>query len=222
MMATKGHWQTVGYWRYPKYQRAIEKFNGFIKAQNIDVAGFTEVNFPDQAGFLGYATGMHTAGKTIYQNPVIRMIRQGNFLLSRYPIENWAMISLPDSGQPRAVVRADIETPSGKATFMVTHLSLSGKSRKTQINALRDLCLGIKDPFVLMGDFNVLDWEEELKPLLDDYKFQHLDIGPTYPSWNPKRELDHIFLSRDFKLKTAESWHEELFSDHLALVAEII
>jgi endonuclease/exonuclease/phosphatase family metal-dependent hydrolase len=221
MAATRGYWQTLGYWRYLGYPKAIKKVSDFIKAQNIDVAGFAEINFPSQAEIFERETGMHAAGKEIYQNPLIRMIRQGNLLLSRYPMENWSMVPLPGDGQPRSVVRADLNTPSGKVTFLTAHLSLSERSRKIQIDFLSNLCLGINNPFVLMGDFNIRDWKEELKPLLQDDDFQHADVGPTYPSWNPKREFDHIFLSRDFKLKTAESRREDLFSDHLALVAEI-
>lgn len=221
MMAIRGYWQTLGYWRYPGYPKAIKKVSDFIKAQNIDVAGFAEINFPNQARIFERETGMHVAGQEIYKNPLIRMIRQGNLLLSRYPIENWSMVPLPGNGQPRAVVRADLETPSGTVTFLVTHLSLGGRSREVQIEALSDICLKIKNPLVLMGDLNVLDWEEELKSLLDDDKFQHLNLSPTYPSWNPRRAFDHIFLSRDFNVKAAVSWHKDLFSDHLALVAEI-
>lgn len=218
MAVTKGYWQQICYWRYWNYPKVVQKIDNFIKAQNIDVVGLVEVSFPAQAEAFKKITGMEEAGEAIYHNP---FIHQGNLLLSRYPIKNYSLVMLPYHGQPRAAVKAEIETPSGAITFLITHLSLGKRTRNEQIKFLNNLCSEIKTPFILMGDFNCLNWQEELKPLVINPLLKHVNLGPTYPSWKPKRHFDHIFLSKNLAVKNAEVHNKEKFSDHLGLITEI-
>lgn len=217
LMGIKGSWQSLAYWRYLNYPRAVRKVIEFIRNEDIDVAGLTEVNFPKQPELFKKETGMEAAGEKIYW-------KQGNLLLSWHKIRRSSVIPLPKAGwgQPRALVRADVETSNGLITFLLTHLSLGPLSQKKQITFLNDFCLNLENPFVLMGDFNYRDWRKGLAPLLNNPKMRHVELGPTFPSWKPRRYFDHFFVSKDLKVKEVKIYSREKFSDHLALVAEVV
>lgn len=219
MAVTKGYWQQIFYWQYLNYPKVVQKIDNLIKTQNIDIVGLVEVNFPVQAETFRKVTAMASAGEAIHHNV---FINQGNLLLSRYPIKDSEIITLPYHGQRRAIVKAEIQSPSGIITFLVTHLSLGKRPRSEQIRFLNNLCSKIKPPFVLMGDFNCPNWQEELKPLMTNPLLKHLNFGPTHPSWKPRRYFDHVFLSKNLALKNAEIYNKEKFSDHLAVLVEVV
>ncbi len=221
MRATKGYWQMPMFWRYFGYPNAVKQVAEFMKAEDITLAGFTEINFPKQAELFEKATEMNSAGRIIYQSRFTPFIRQGNLLLSYYPINEYSLIPLPGKGQPRAVVKASVETPKGTINVLLTHLGLGKSARRAQIDVLNSLCLTMETPLVIMGDFNSFDWENELRPLLENKKIQHADVGSTHPSWNPTHHIDHMFFSRDFRINEAEAYLKEKFSDHAALIADI-
>jgi endonuclease/exonuclease/phosphatase family metal-dependent hydrolase len=221
MAVTKGAWQMIWYPRYRKYPAVISRIAKFIQEERIEVIGLTEVNFPGERDALRTATGMNIAGDIVYRNRLVPFMRQGNVLLTRYPIRSSATFPLPGEGQPRAVVTADVETPSGIITFLVTHLGLGERSRRLQIAALADICRNLPNPFILMGDLNVMN-TEELAPLAASRLMRHLESGPTYPSWKPKREFDHILISPNIESGNVFVYNKERFSDHLALVVDLV
>lgn len=101
----------------------------------------------------------------------------------------------------------------------VTHLALG---RKTQFNQLGYLCDQVEGArnLIIMGDLN-----QEAEVLLRHSPLRHLGLHapqpmPTYPSWQPRRGLDHIFLSQNLELvRSAVINHPH--SDHLPIAAEI-
>ena len=74
-------------------------------------------------------------------------------------------------------------------------------------------------PTILAGDFNVSE-EAELD-LLAESSLQKATSTPTFPSWRPRRHLDHLFFSRHFSVRTTYAFDAFLFSDHLPFVAEV-
>lgn len=207
MSATKGLWQMPLFWRYLDYRNVIKKVGDFIKEHGVDVAGFVEVNFPKQPEVFKEVTGMNAFGETVYQNRLIRFIRQGNLLLSRYPIREFSMVPLPGAGQPRAVVKADLETSHGAVTVLLTHLGLGKRSRRLQINALNSLCAGIKNPFVLMGDFNSFDLDE-LQPLLSN-GYCNMRTRNRHTPVGIRKNASITFLCRGISKCKALRWNAE-------------
>jgi len=101
----------------------------------------------------------------------------------------------------------------------VTHLSLGVASRRMQLDFLGELLSGPKR-LVLMGDFNCAADAPELAGL---YRRTALSPPPaalaTFPSWNPKRSLDHVltagFVVEDYRAVPAAG------SDHLAVAMSL-
>jgi len=101
----------------------------------------------------------------------------------------------------------------------VTHLSLGVASRRMQLDFLGELLAGQKR-VVLMGDFNCAADAPELAGL---YRRTALTPPPaalaTFPSWNPKRSLDHVltagFVVEEYRALPAAG------SDHLAVAMSL-
>ena len=87
------------------------------------------------------------------------------------------------------------------------------------LDALAGIIGGCDVPTVLAGDFNV-SREEELD-LLAGSALQKAVSLPTFPSWKPRKALDHLFFSRHFEIARVYAFDAHRFSDHLPLVAEV-
>ena len=109
------------------------------------------------------ATGREQPGTAAY----------GIALLSRYPARNWQVLRLPRipmrfpmylpgprrfaivREEPRAVVVAQLDTPSGPVTVANTHLSFVPGWNRVQLQQLRRDVAAMPGPRVLIGDFNM-------------------------------------------------------------------
>jgi len=74
---------------------------------------------------------------------------------------------------------------------------------------------------VLMGDLNTEPGSAEMQQLFAKSTLQPpAQATPTFPSWKPRRALDHILTSPAIQLE--KTWAlPQAFSDHLPLAAEI-
>jgi endonuclease/exonuclease/phosphatase family metal-dependent hydrolase len=170
------------------------------------------------------ATGREQPGTAAY----------GIALLSRFPVQSWQVVRLPRipmtfpmylrepnkvlmvNEEPRAAMVARLETPLGLMTVANTHLSFVPGWNRVQLRHLvRDL-RGFGGPRVLMGDLNMTPSRAKRW-----CGMRSLGTGPTFPSDNPERQLDHI-LTDDPTLQAVESQVLELpISDHRALVVDV-
>lgn len=102
---------------------------------------------------------------------------------------------------------------------VVMHLALRKKTRKEQLEYIYNLIAPYKY-HILMGDMNA-----ETMELLEDSSLKNLGLilpqnEATYPSWNPKRCLDHILLSPELKIEQVNVLHQPI-SDHLPIEVDI-
>lgn len=134
----------------------------------------------------------------------------GNGLLSRYPIVSAETVPIPDPNpkngtryyESRCLLKAKLENG---VTVLVTHFGLNPDEQE---NAVQTVLNHIAEKnCVLMGDFN-------LRPdnaILDPIRAQMQDTadlfgGPllSFPSDNPDRKIDYIFVSRDVNVTDAD------------------
>jgi endonuclease/exonuclease/phosphatase family metal-dependent hydrolase len=114
-----------------------------------------------------------------------------------------------------------------------THLGLSSKERKAQVEALlgsdwlaNEKC---REPFILCGDFNSLPSSmvyRHLSQRLRDVQTESQDQRPqsTFFGRFPTLRLDHIFISSGLEVistKVIDSQMARLASDHLPLITDI-
>ena len=146
--------------------------------------------------------------------------QQSNAILSKKPITNYKIHNLK-SGMKNIIIETQIKT-SKKATLLLTHLSLSKKSREKQINELIDIINKIKTPIILAGDLNTFQGKKELNNLI---KQTNLKIHnpktnkKTYPSFKPKKRFDYILTSKNIKVKNYKTLDIQL-SDHLPVLID--
>ena len=114
-----------------------------------------------------------------------------------------------------------IEVDTVVVVVCLVHLALGGKTRQKQIVQLYSLVKDCKKPVIVAGDFNVFWGEEEIEMFLQASNLRNINIrkDPTFPSWNPKRELDFILCSKDIKVKSYEVIQTQL-SDHLPILVD--
>jgi len=149
--------------------------------------------------------------------------KQGNAIISKYRLEDVKYHFL-SKGTKRVVIEVTIKNKH-KVTLLLAHLSLRKRKRKIQIKELIQIVKKIKNPIILMGDFNTFNGVEEIKQLLKETQLEdkiYLDkknIHLTEPSFNPKRRLDYILTSKKIKVKKYKILKFP-FSDHLPLMID--
>jgi endonuclease/exonuclease/phosphatase family metal-dependent hydrolase len=166
----------------------------------------------------------------------------GVSLISRLPVRSWhrvtfnaprvslpllvpalprpRIVTVPD--EPRAAVAAVVETASGlHVTVATAHLSFVPGVNAAQLRRLVSWLKPFPRPLVLMGDFNLPGALPELIT-----RWPGVVKGPTYPSFGPRVQFDHILLD-GFDAKQIAAARESVqirpmgVSDHCAVSAYI-
>ena len=149
--------------------------------------------------------------------------KQANAIISRYPIINHKYHVLHE-GTKRVVIEATLKCPQ-KVTLLAAHLALGKETRSRQIKELIKIVNSIKNPVILMGDFNTFNGEEEIAELLkrthlsDKIRLDKESVPFTEPAWHPTRRLDYILTSPQINVKKYSVLHFA-FSDHLPLMID--
>lgn len=226
---TRGYWQylTTG-WKYwwPHDSRPIERAAHFLREADIDLALLNEIEGGsrrsrgvDQLALL--ADRAQLEHRVFYPTFVLgHRVNQGNAACSRWELHWVANHPLPGSGEPRFVSEAELVLPDWACSIFITHLTLERPLREPQIRRIAELIGRDDRPTLLAGDFNISS-EAELA-LLDRSVLQRAVAAPTFPSWSPRRALDHLYFSGHFRFATAYPFDRYRFADHLPLVVELI
>ncbi|RCL29711.1 endonuclease [Pseudomonas sp. AFG_SD02_1510_Pfu_092] len=102
---------------------------------------------------------------------------------------------------------------------VMMHLALGAKTRALQLGYIRELIGGYRHQ-VLMGDMNTHATDLLEHSPLRDLGLVAPQVEATFPSWRPKRCLDHILLSSSLTLERVEVLAQPI-SDHLPVAVEI-
>jgi endonuclease/exonuclease/phosphatase family metal-dependent hydrolase len=182
-------------------------------------AGSLRSGFLNQTRYIAEAAGMpfwsHQPNR-----PMARVAHSANGLLSR--IEPTEVIDYPLPGRIKGRGALFVRFGEGPdaLVMVVAHLSLGAAARMGQLAFIAEL-LAPYPHAVLMGDLNTEPTSPEMRVLFDKTALQMPIVNTlTFPSWKPRRALDHILTSADIKLE--RTWTlPRAFSDHLPLAAEI-
>lgn len=224
---TRGWWDYVVTLRHrvvPRRTRHVERVGAALRREEVDLAIFSEVDGGsgrtagvDQGRLLRETGGF--ADHAFFPCFVVgERIRQGNAIHARArvrPVENHP---LPGLGEPRFLSEAVVELPAGPIHVFAAHTSLDAAVRREQLCRIRDLVGGHDRPVLLAGDFNARRSDE-----LDELcrTLRQVPCGPTFPSWKPRWELDHLFVSPHFEALRARVATEVRESDHLPLRVDL-
>lgn len=127
---------------------------------------------------------------------VARVAEPGNGLLSRIePSAIWDH-RLPGAIPGRGALEAVFGPADAGLHVFVAHLALGKRARRAQFDYLAEI-IGSRRHVVLMGDLNCEPGGGELEPLFARTELRPPDlVVHTFPSWDPRRGIDHILVSR--------------------------
>ncbi|WIM04735.1 MAG: endonuclease/exonuclease/phosphatase family protein [Candidatus Nitricoxidivorans perseverans] len=169
------------------------------------------------------------------RNVIYEHGHHGNAILSRLPIlasHNQDVTHLRFERRGLLHCAVDVPGMARQLHCVCAHLSLFGRSRRRQIDALAtrlETIVPAGAPLIVAGDFN--DWRNSAHDLLAERMglievFAGIKGRPprSYPSALPVLRLDRIYV-RGFHIETAQvlfgpPWSE--ISDHAALSATLI
>ena len=151
----------------------------------------------------------------------------GNGFLSGLPVESFETIPVPDPEarlpggkwyETRCLLKARLQNG---VTVLVIHFGLNPDEQE---NAVKTVLEHITDQkCILMGDFNCRPDNAVLAPIrahmkdtAEAFSAPHL----SFPSTNPDRKIDYIFVSRDARVLSADI-PAIVASDHRPHTAEI-
>ena len=150
----------------------------------------------------------------------------GNGILSKIPILNAEVIPIPDpptriSGhgyETRCILKAELE---GGITVLVTHFGLNPDEQENAVKmAVESLS---EQKCILMGDFNVTPENSVLEPIqsrMNDTADKLDSEKLSFPSDEPKKKIDYIFVSKDIAVFDADI-PSVVASDHRPHIATI-
>jgi endonuclease/exonuclease/phosphatase family metal-dependent hydrolase len=146
--------------------------------------------------------------------------QHSNGLLSRLKPCRVTEHKLP--GLPgRGAVVAELPLTNGAALAIgIVHLALGWRARQRQLDYLAELAED-HPMLVLMGDFNCGCDSRSLRAMIRRTGMYGLDCTlKTFPSWRPRRNLDHILASQGLRILSAHVIDYPL-SDHLPLAVTL-
>jgi endonuclease/exonuclease/phosphatase family metal-dependent hydrolase len=183
-------------------------------------AGSLRSGFLNQTQYLAEAAGFpywsHQPNRKVAQ-----FAASSNGLLTRIEPAEVLDYPLPGRIPGRGALWVRFGTDEHALIVVIAHLSLGPTARKRQLAFIAEL-IGGNDNVVLMGDLNCSTHSEEMKKLFRDTTLAppHEQAPHTFPSWRPRRAIDHILVSP--KLKIERLWTlPHPVSDHLPLAARI-
>ena len=142
-------------------------------------------------------------------------------VLSRYKPSGITEHKLPGRLPGRGAMAVRFGDGEESLVVLIVHLALSRRGRLSQLDYLGDLINDYRH-VVMMGDMNCRSDSEEMELLVNKTLMSEPLHGlHTFPSWRPKRNIDHILVTPTVEVGRAEVLNYPL-SDHLPISMEVV
>lgn len=149
-----------------------------------------------------------------------RIAQHGLGLLARFPPYAVSEHKLPGALPGRGALRALFGDPSDPLAVVVSHLALTRGSRRLQLAAIADLLADYRHGIV-MADTNCTAERLHADSALTVAGLQvQTEPVPTFPSWRPRRGIDHILTTPGLDVRDVRALDVHL-SDHLPVAMDI-
>lgn len=196
---------------------AIAPFD-IVALQEADAGSF-RTSYIHQQDYLAMRSGFKYSQSLITKEMgPIACISLG--LLARLPLDAVQKHRLPASRHGRGALESVCHWHGQPIAIIATHLSLRRSSRLQQIDFIARLVS--KHPTaIVLGDLNCEPHSPEFRQLLESTDLHSCNTIPaTYPSWQPRRRIDHILATRNLEICNLQVL-PILRSDHLPIAATI-
>jgi len=215
-------------WRQvlPNNQRVanLDEISGLIA--EFDIVGLQEVDCGSlRSGFVNQAKYLAThAGFDWWTHQPNRRVgviaHAGNGLLSRGAPDRIDEHRLPGAIPGRGALIARFGRGDQALWVVVLHLALGRRARVQQLRYVAQLVAAHRY-VVVMGDLNAGPESQELREFRERTGLLLPHRRPaTFPSWEPKRAIDHFLVSPGLDIERYEALPSTL-SDHLPLTITI-
>ncbi len=190
-----------------------------VGLQEVD-AGSLRTGFVNQTEYLamraGYPHWYHQTNRRIGQ-----LAQHSNGVLSRYAPRQVEEHKLPGPIPGRGALFLHYGSPENPLLIVLLHLALGKRARLRQLEYVAER-IADYDHVVVMGDMNCQPGSRELATLIHRTRLQEPldDDRHTFPSWRPKRRLDHILVSEGFEVEEVSVLQVPL-SDHLPVAMDL-
>lgn len=196
-------------------------------ASDYDVACLQEVDLGGRrSGFecqvdhlLGLSNFTHMSTQ---ENRIVGNIsRHGNAILSKHPQTDIRDLKLPGKRAGRGAIIARVDAPKPFYVLNV-HLSLGEADQMRQVEFMAEQAPSDL-PLIIAGDFNCGAASRPLLELVSAMSMTALTTptDKTYPSWNPRKDFDHMLVSSHFSTKNS-SVIDIRHSDHRPVEAFLV
>ena len=192
-----------------------------------DIVGLQEADAGSlRSGFLNQTEYLAEAAEFPYwshqpNRKIAQFAASSNGLITRLKPVEVRDHALPSRIPGRGAMWVRFDLDGAELIVVIAHLSLGPQSRARQLNFIADL-IWSSPHAVLMGDFNCALDSPEMVQLLRRTGLTpaHGSPPPTFPSWRPRRAIDHILVSEKMEIEQLYTLPHAV-SDHLPLAAEI-
>lgn len=147
------------------------------------------------------------------------LAQHSNGFLSRIDAVETHSYRLP-GGPGRGAMLLEFAGAKGRLAVCSAHLALGRRARAMQLDFLSELVADYRS-VVVMGDLNAPADALELRRFVQRTGLHESAANQfTFPSWRPRRKIDHIFVSDDLTI-LSERVLDYPLSDHLPIAVEI-
>jgi len=142
-------------------------------------------------------------------------------LLSRFLPRDITEVRLPGMIPGRGALCVRFGSGAQALLLVILHLALGRRARQRQLAAVAELAQDYRH-LILMGDFNCRSESDEINRLLRHTHLSEPVHGlHTFPSWRPRRNIDHILVSSSIEVRSVNVLNHTI-SDHLPISMEIM
>ncbi len=209
---------------HPQRMRRLDMVSNVLS--RFDIVGLQEVDggsfrssHINQVEYLATRGGFPHHFQQLNRN-LGRFAQHSNGLLSRLAPTRIEEHRLPGTLPGRGAIHARYGDGPDALHLFVAHLALSHRGRVRQLDYLSEIIQPLRH-VVVMGDLNCTPDQ-----LHTHTRFcASLPLHPvrpllSYPSWQPRRALDHILISSSLKACDVRVL-DHLFSDHLPIAVDV-
>lgn len=198
-----------------------------IKNSGADIIGLNEIYGEHKGNLPQYQEIAEKLGFDYYFGKTFTFNGTpfGNAIVSRYKLKNPETIMIPDPPlrdshwyETRCIIKTGFE--NFDLNVLVTHFGLFETEQENALKTTIDILNNLESKVVFMGDLNMEIDNPKVQRISSIITNTLTDDSLTYPSINPEKKIDYIFISKDIKLLNSKII-TEVVSDHFPHYAEI-
>lgn len=141
-------------------------------------------------------------------------------LLSRHRPSEITEMRLPGMIPGRGALCMRFGTGARSLLLLIVHLALGRRARLRQFASIAEFVQGYRQ-VILMGDLNCRSESEELQWFLRRSGLAEPTHGlHTFPSWRPRRNIDHILVSPSITVDSVRVLNHAI-TDHLPVAMDV-